>query len=77
MHERALNLAAIYVKAPGQVPQHDAERHVQMAETVEFCEGRCLGLRAWFGDPKDGRERFRQMIAEATGGEPKFDHVVV
>ena len=48
-----------------------------MAETVEFCEARSLGISAWFGDPKDGRDGFRRMMAEATGGEPRFDHVVL
>ena len=36
-----------------------------------------MGVGAWFGDPKDGRGGFRQMMAEASGREPRFDHVVV
>ena len=73
----ALNLAKIYVKTPGRLPKNDAARQIQMAETVEFCEGRSLGIGTWFGDLKDSRDRFRQMMAEASGGEPKFDRIVV
>ena len=46
MDKRTLNLAAIYVKTPGRLSQHDADRQTQMAETVEFCEGRNLELGA-------------------------------
>ena len=77
MHKEAVNQAAIYVKPPVRVSQHDAERQVQMAETLEFCEGRGLAIGAWLGDSKNSREGFRRMMTEATGTEPRLDHVVV
>ena len=77
MQKTAVNRAAIYVKSPGRLSQSDADRQTQMGETVEFCEGRNLELSAWFGDAQDSREGFRHMMTEATGGEARFDHVVV
>ena len=52
----ALYLAAIYVKTPGRLPKNDAERQIQMAETVEFCEGWSLGGRRLVRRP-EGRPR--------------------
>ena len=77
MQKKALNRAAIYVKSPSRLSQNNADRQTQMAETVEFFQGRSLETGTWFGDPKDSREGFRQMMTEATGGEPRFDYVVV
>ena len=77
MDKKALNRAAIYVKSPARLSQDDADRQTQMGETMEFCEGQGLRIGVWFGDPKDSREGFGQMMAEATSGEPRFDHVVV
>ena len=48
-----------------------------MAETVEFCEGRSLGGRRLVRRPEGRPRGFRQMMAEASGREPRFDHFVV
>ena len=77
MDKKALNLAAIHVKAPVRVSQHDAERQVQMPRRWSSARDAAWGVGAWFGDSKNSREGFRRMITEATGTEPRFDHDVV
>ena len=52
MRNKTLDRAAICVKSPARLSQDDADRQTQMRKTVKFCEGECLGIGVWFGDPK-------------------------
>ena len=48
-----------------------------MAEAEEFCKVRHLDVTARYSDEPRDRQQFQRMLGDATGEDPRFDHVVV
>ena len=71
------NRAAIYVKATLGHSPDGAEPATQMAEAEEFCKVRHLDVTARYSDEPRDRQQFQRMLGDATGEDPRFDHVVV
>ena len=77
MQNTAVNRAAVYVKDTMGVAHGDTDPGTQLAESLEFCKLKGLDVAVQYHDAKASREDFKQMMADATGAEPPFDHVVV
>ena len=77
MQKTAVNLAAIYVKATAGHTPDGAEPDAQMAESEEFCKSKGMDVGPRYSDDLRSREQFQRMMADATGENPQFDHVVV
>ena len=71
------NRAAIYVKATTVSSPDGAEPAAQLADAEEFCRERDLDVAARYSDEPGSRIEFHRMLADATGDNPRFDHVVV
>ena len=54
-----------------------AEPETQLAESEEFCKNMGLGVVTRYNDDFESREAFQRMMADATGENAPFDHVVV
>ena len=77
MRRPAVNPAAVYMKAnAGDFPD-SAVPEKQLAESEECCKNRRPDVGARYSDDLESREEFQRMMADATGGNPPFDHDVV
>ena len=77
MQKTATNRTAIYVKANAGNSPDGAERETQIAESEELCRNKGLNVVARYDDDLNSRGEFQGMMADATGENPSFDHVVV
>ena len=77
MRTPAVNPAAVYMKANAGNSPDSAVPEKQLAESEEFCKNRRPDVGARHSDDLESREEFQRMMADATGGNPPFDHVVV
>ena len=77
MQKTAVNRSAVYVKANAGNSPDGAEPETQLAESEEFCKNSGLGVATRYNNDLESRETFQGMMADATGENVPFDHVVV
>ncbi len=77
MQKTAVNRPAIYVNANAGKSPDGAEPDTQLAESEDFCRFRDLDVAVRYSDDLNSRAEFQRMMADATGENAAFDHVVV